>query len=196
MNEREAEISWLLSKIKKGSVLDIGSLESAYIQRLLERGHRVVRNDTRTFSCPFGTKVIIGDILKLKNDALGKFDNVLLISTLEHIGLKAYQNRASKNPFLKQQKTLRHCFHFLKKRGKLLCTLPYGKSEDGGWYFIYDEKMVNSLIKGLNLKDKTYFTLDRRKKGYRECLREETPLVGWDKSHNRSVSVVCLEFMV
>ncbi|MBA7494130.1 hypothetical protein ES702_04703 [subsurface metagenome] len=195
MNEREAEIPWFLSKLKKGSVLDGGSLESTYIKNLLERGHKVIRNDTRAFSCPFGTKVVIKDIFKLKSETLGKFDNVLLVSTLEHIGLKAYKNKASKNPLRKQNEALRHCFQFLKKGGKLLCTLPYGKFENGGWYFIYDEKMVNSLINGLNLKSKTYFTLSKEKKNYRECLQEEVPLVGWDKYHCRSVSVVCLEFM-
>jgi hypothetical protein len=196
MNEREAEIPWLLSKLKEGSVLDVGSLESLYIKELLERGHKVVRNDTRTFSCPFGTRAVVGDILKLKSEALGKFDNVLLISTLEHVGLKAYQNRASKDPFQRQIETLRCCLQFLKKQGKLLCTLPYGKFENSGWYFIYDDKMVESLLKGLNLKSKMYFTLDERKQTYKECQREGVPLVGWDKTHNRSVSVVCLEFIL
>jgi len=195
MNEREAEIPWLLSKLKEGSVLDVGSLESLYIKELLERGHKVVRNDTRTFSCPFGTRVVVGDILKLKSEALGKFDNVLLISTLEHVGLKAYKNRASKKPFQRQIKTLRYCLQFLKKEAKLLCTLPYGKFENSGWYFIYDNRMVESLVKGLNLKSKMYFSLDKKKQTYKECQREEVPLVGWNKAYSRSVSVVCLEFM-
>lgn len=195
MNERDAEIPWLLGKLKKGSVLDVGSLESVYIQKLLEKGHSVVRNDTRVFSCPYGTKVVKGDILRLDPEDLGLFDNVLLISTLEHIGLKAYQNRASKDPFCRQIKTLRHCFRFLKRGGKLLCTLPFGKFENGSWYLIYDHKMVGILVKGLSLKSKMYFTLEEVKRTYQKCQRREVPLVGWDETNSRSVSVVCLEFM-
>ena len=166
--EREVEIEWLFKNLGNGSVLDIGSNEATYIKRLVDDGHEVTQNDIRPMGDSLDTKKVMGDVRKLVSMEMGKFDNVLVISTLEHIGLEAYGNKADyvDDPFAEQLRTFKHCFTFMLEGGRLLLTVPYGKREMGGWFLVYDREAMDKLKNGRMILGETYFALDKKKDIY------------------------------
>lgn len=196
--ERAVEIPWLFKNLKEGSVLDIGSNESSYITRLVNEGRNITQLDIRPLNNVANTRKVVGDIRKKAIKDLGKFDNVLLISTLEHIGLKAYDSEADwkDSPALEQLRTFRHCMDFLKEGGRILLTVPYGKYENAGWVLTYDKDMIEEIKKRWKIINEIYFSL--KNENYVECKQEECPLVGMDLVPNvgmRATSVVCLVLM-
>lgn len=196
--ERAVEIPWLLKNLKEGSILDIGSSESDYITRLVNEGRNITQLDSRPLNNNLNTRKIVCDIRKAIPQDLGKFDNVLLISTLEHIGLEAYDNKADwkDSPVQEQLRTFRHCVDFLNDNGKILLTIPYGEYKHEGWLIVYNREGISEIKKGYKTVDETYFTLKEEK--YVECKQEECPLMGANMVPNvgmRATSVVCLALM-
>lgn len=201
VSEKSVEIPWLYKNLKEGSVLDIGSEESSYIKKLVNEGRKVFQIDIRLSNNDLNTKKITGDIRKITPEEIGQFDNVLLISTLEHIGLNAYTYKADwkDSPILEQLRTFRHCMEFMKDDGVMPLTIPYGKYEHGGWFLVYEKNMIEEIKKGYLVVNETYFTLKKEPEArYVECRQEECPLVGADVVRGegiRSTSVACLALM-
>lgn len=196
--ERSVELPWLFKNLKEGSILDIGSNESNYITRLVNEGRDITQLDIRPLNNKVNTRKVVCDIRKVTLQDLGKFDNILLISTLEHIGLKAYDNEADwkDSPTQEQLRTFRHCMEFLNDDGRILLTVPYGKYEHCGWLIVYDEDMIKGVKQGYKVLNETYFTLKKDK--YVECRQGECPLAGMNMVHGigmRATSVACLTLM-
>jgi len=175
--ERQVEIPWLLKNLKPGSVLDIGSLGSAYIGELVKQERQVVRVDRKPLKDDLNTIKLQVDIREVYPGAIGTFDNVILLSTLEHVGLEAYGFKADwkENPFAEQLNTFKHCLNFCGNESILLLSVPFGKYENIGWALIYDRDMIKSLKHQVFQKfntfliKETYYTL--RGDNYIECQR-------------------------
>ena len=159
----------------------------------MQRGHDITRLDTRQFQCPYGSKCITGNIMDLNPEDFGLFDNVLLISTLEHIGLNGYGLKRIEKPFELQLKCFKHCLNFIKNKGKLLCTIPYGVFQDGGWFFIYDKKMLDLLLDGIKPDSLDFFTYNETEEIYQKCQQDEVPPKG--RVNKRIYSIVCIEVL-
>lgn len=202
--ERTVEVPWMLTKIKEGSILDIGSAESCYVNELLEKNPtKLTLNDIRSFSTheqDSRVSCVTGDSRKLNITDFGgeKFDNVLCISTLEHMGLEAYgqQKDHNENPCDSQIKYLKYILDsYLKNNGQLILTIPYGKYEHGGWVIVYNKEAVDKIKTIFKLKEEVYFTLiDRDKDTWKEVSKEKCPLKGMDhyNGNMRATSVACL----
>jgi predicted SAM-dependent methyltransferase len=201
--ERTVEVPWFLSKLKAGNVLDIGSAESCYVNEVLELGAtKLTLNDVRDFNThQDNSKVncVIGDIRTKDPAELGKYDNVLCISTLEHIALTAYdQGREVPedwSAFYPQKDAFRHMMKFVKRGGQMIVTIPYGKYEDSGWVIVYDKGMIDELKEGFKIVEETYFTLtDRENDTWRKVKEAQCPAKGMDSwgGQMRANSVVCL----
>ena len=190
---RSVEVPWMLEKITKGSVLDVGSCGSPYIEELICNNHDVTRVDIRQFKCLYGSKYIKGNIMDLDPKHLSLFDNVTLISTLEHIGLNGYDLKRVKEPFELQVECFRHCLKFVKVGGRLFCTIPYGIFQDGGWFFVYDKKMLDLLLYNIKPNSLDFFTYNEVKKIYQKCQQDEVPPKG--RINRRACSVACMDIL-
>ena len=194
--ERQVEIPWLLKNLKPGSVLDIGSRNSQYIKDLITQGRKIVRVDRLPLEKSYFTINLQADIRKIKPDDIGTFDNVILLSTLEHIGLEAYGFKADweQTPFLEQLNTFKHCLNFCNNDGILLLTVPFGKFVSIGWQLIYNKQMINELKSQALVVKENYFTL--KGDNYVECKQEDCPLLdyNWVNGKGRAFSVACLVF--
>lgn len=187
------EVGWMLRTLKPGRVLDVGSQEATYIKKLLDENYELCRVDTRKIEPEGSEQCIQGDIMNLDRGFFHRFDNVVLLSTLEHIGLEIYGNKAMEKPKEYQRHVLQYCLNYLGYKGRLLCSLPYGSFENQGWQYIYDKGMVEELVKELNLVNIQYFTYDEEMKKYRWCGEKEVRMEGEVAGEHSLLSGVCLE---
>ncbi len=156
LDERVVEYPWFISRVsqEKGKLLDAGSiLNFGYILQhpnLKEKDITIVTLEPEA-NCYWQDRIsyLFADLrdLPLQDDW---FDEVVSLSTLEHIGMD--NSIYSLNPEWREKKT----FDFLKavselKRvtkpgGKVYITVPYGKYTDFGWYQQFNAEMIDRMI--------------------------------------------------
>jgi hypothetical protein len=105
-----------------------------------------------------------GDVRKVTPDKLGVFPNVLLVSVLEHIGLKAYVSSKDweNSPRAEQLQAFKHCMKFVAPGGRMLVTLPYTNKEaakDPNFLLRYNSEMLVDLQRGYKLIDQKFFMM-------------------------------------
>jgi SAM-dependent methyltransferase len=135
-DERVVEIPWVISRIRRqGRVLEIGYAfaEPAYLGGLLRAGVELVGVDLATRDVE-GMETVVADVRELPFPD-ESFDQILLVSTLEHIGadntvygLGAESDEGSRHAALLELARV------LRRSGSLLVTVPLGEPGDHGWF--------------------------------------------------------------
>lgn len=148
-NERVIEVPWIFSQLdfaKPGKVLDIGWLESSVAVSLATAGFKVTGIDLRKGELTHpNLESVVGDICqnRFKTES---FDYVILLSTLEHIGLDTMYGIVPTSST--DQRAVDECFRVLKPGGKLLITTPVAKREHQDqfmrWYTV---KRLEAMLK-------------------------------------------------
>jgi SAM-dependent methyltransferase len=147
-DERVVEIPWVLSRLRtEGRVLEVGYAfaEPAYLGGLLRAGVELVGVDLATREVE-GMETVAADVRELPF-ADESFDQILLVSTLEHVGadntvygLGAEADAGSRNA------ALRELGRVLRRGGSLLVTVPLGEPGDHGWFRQEDESGWTTLV--------------------------------------------------
>ena len=137
------------------------------------------------------------------------FDDVVCLSTLEHIGLDntAYApgepgDRAERDTHLQAVKE----FHrTLKNRGRLLLSFPFGIRRNLGWFQVFDGAMVDQVIETFSPKSITQHYFHYTEKGWANSNREQASQAVYYDVHSEpepapdfaaaSRAVVCLELI-
>jgi SAM-dependent methyltransferase len=134
-DERVIEIPWVLSRLRSGRVLDVGYAyaEPSYVAALLEAAPgELVGVDLAESDVP-GMETVCADIRSLPFDD-GSFDQVLLVSTIEHVGadnaVYGIDDARAGGP----EEALRELRRVLAPSGTLLVTVPLGEPGDYGWF--------------------------------------------------------------
>lgn len=146
VNERIVEVPWILGNLPQppARILDIGACESPIALMLASIGYRVTAVDLHSY--PFShpnLKVIVGDITTLS--LTGKFDVIVCLSTLEHIGLPVYGGRTMQAG---DDSAIRHMYHWLKPGGYLLLTVPAAQTyQVGKLWRLYDVATLKDLLR-------------------------------------------------
>ena len=161
-SQRAIEYPWLLKNLKvisrESLVLDVGCSESLLSHELIARQFRVVGIDIRDYL--FKDKRVVflrRNVLdtKLPNDL---FDAIMVISTIEHIGLEAYgQSVKDTHGDIKALKELKR---MLKPQGIIISTTPYvGNSElkINSFERQYNSQRLKELIEEMNPIKESYF---------------------------------------
>ena len=140
-DERVVEIPWVLSRLRaRGRVLEIGYAfaENAYLGALLRSGVELVGADLASRDVE-GLEAVVADVRELPFDD-GSFDQVLLVSTLEHVGAdNAVYGLAGEPDPEARLHALQELRRTLRSNGSLLVTVPLGEPEDYGWFRQEDE---------------------------------------------------------
>jgi SAM-dependent methyltransferase len=141
-DERVVEIPWVLSRLRPGGrVLEVGYAfaEPAYLAGLLRAGVELVGADLAARAVE-GMETVIADVRELPFPERS-FDQVLLVSTLEHVGadntvygLEAEQDGGARLAALRELRRV------LRRDGSLLVTVPLGEPGDHGWFRQEDER--------------------------------------------------------
>jgi SAM-dependent methyltransferase len=141
-DERVVEIPWVLSRLRTdGRVLEVGYAfaETPYLAALLRSGAEVVGVDLATRDVD-GIETVAADVRALPFDD-GSFDQVLLVSTLEHVGAdNAVYGLAGESDVNARLEALEELRRVLRRDGSLLVTVPLGEPGDHGWFRQEDER--------------------------------------------------------
>ena len=149
-DERLVEVPWVLSRLRAGRVLEIGYAfaEPAYIAALVEAAPgELIGADLAETEVP-GFETVVADARALPfPDA--SFDQVLLVSTLEHIGAdnEVYGVEAPSDATARSE-ALRELRRVLRPSGSLLVTVPLGEPGDYGWFRQEDIRGWTRLFTG------------------------------------------------
>ena len=140
-DERVVEVPWVLSRlVPEGRVLEVGYAyaEPAYLAGLLRSGVELVGADLATRELE-GMETVEADVCDLPF-AARSFDQVLVVSTLEHVGAdnSAYGLEGAMDHGARLR-ALRELSRVLRPGGSLLVTTPLGEPGDHGWFRQEDE---------------------------------------------------------
>lgn len=170
LDERVVEYPWLFSRLSKdaGDLLDAGS--SLNFDFILT--HPVLKEKTITIvtlepepKCFWRRRIsyFFGDIRSLAFRD-NYFDDVVCISTLEHVGMDntmvySADRRFKEGRRLDFLKAVAELRRVVKRGGRLFVTVPYGRYTDFGWYQQFDREMVRLTIDtfGAELHTETYY---------------------------------------
>lgn len=140
-DERAIEIPWALARAREAKrVLDVGSAhaEPAYLAALLRLGAAdLVGVDAAEAEIP-GLETVVADVRSLPFED-GRFDVVLCVSTLEHVGRdnRVYGLGEERDPDAIDD-ALVELGRVLRPDGRLVATVPTGEPEDHGWFVQLD----------------------------------------------------------
>jgi len=156
---RAFEIPFAVNNLKAGSLLDVGQT-SPPVLRLLSKSRSVTVVDVQRIKKISGIKYVIEDIRKAE---LGHYNNIWLISTLEHIGLVAYgQKSPADDPANEQFKVLKRLMSHLKPGGRLILTVPCGTPEPSPKFALYYTiEMINRIKDNFNVTKEHYITSNK-----------------------------------
>lgn len=174
--ERCIEIPWAMSCYQtERRVLDIGyaNAENRYVSKLLSLNIPELFGIDMVHKNYPGIISVVGDIRNTPFPE-GFFDLVLCISTIEHVGK---DNSVYSIPYVGKDnegdfKALQEIYRIVRPRGRVVVTVPYGKSYDYGWFIHYDgarlKKLVESSKFSLILED--YYIY---RSGWQKCDKSE-----------------------
>lgn len=207
LSERIVELPWFLSRVPAGGGhhLDAGSainFESILFHPKLKTKDIIIVNLNPERNC-YWTKSVSYVYADLRKSLFTEncFDSISCISTLEHIGLdnrrwKEGSRQQNKNDYLLVIKEFKR---ILKKGGKCLVTIPFGKRKNLGWLQIFDKKMMQQVV---TLFQPSSFNVCYYKygaHGWQLSTQKECLTCGYSKSYPGedlcvgAYSVACLE---
>lgn len=137
-DERVIELPWVLSRLRReGRVLEVGYAfaEPPYLGALLRSGLEIVGVDRATLDID-GMETLQSDVRDLPFEDQS-FDQVLLVSTLEHIGADNAVYGLEPEPengVEPRLVALRSLRRVLRGDGALLATVPLGEPGDYAWF--------------------------------------------------------------
>lgn len=158
IDERVVEYPWSFSNLpllKGQRILDAGSaLNYKYLlekQVILDSDLTIMTlSPEKRCYADMGVSYVFGD-LRDTNFSDSAFDVILSISTIEHIGLNNSVfhhnetiNRESADGDYRV--AIKEFYRILVPGGSCILTVPCGKHQNGGWYQIFDSKMIQSIL--------------------------------------------------
>ncbi len=160
--ERIVEIPWVLDRLQGARrVLDIGFAHAPpeYQAALSRREIPALHGLDLAAASRAGVLGCTGDMRVLPYQG-ETFDVVLLISTLEHVGMDntRYGATGEHGPEAQRQ-ALREVARVLRPTGRALVTVPFGRYENHGWFVNYDAALWRAGVEasGLAEEEVEYF---------------------------------------
>lgn len=158
VNERVAEIPFVfaaLAQLEPGSrILDVGATESTVAFSLASLGHHVTALDPRPYPLEHANLAVhIGPIETFDDDT--PFDAAVLLSSIEHFGLGAYDLPEDAEADLK---ALRRVRDLLRPGGTLVLTTPYGDAPTTSLQRTYLPEQIDALLEGWDVHERRYLS--------------------------------------
>ena len=194
-DERLVEVPWVLSRLRSGRVLEIGFAfaEPAYVAALVDADvGELVGADLAAADVP-GMDTVVADARALPFPD-GSFDQVLLVSTLEHIGADNTVYGADGSVDASGRvAALGEVRRVLKASGSLLVTVPLGEPHDYGWFRQEDIRGWTKLFTGAGFfveEQEAYELLDD---GWRSAPTFAASGVVYGERGPAASAVLCVE---
>ncbi len=194
-DERVIEMPWVLSRLRaSGRVLEVGYAfaETAWLGALLRSGVELVGVDLGARDVE-GMEAVEADVRRLPFED-GTFDQVLLVSTLEHVGADntVYGVEADRDAGAPLD-ALRELRRVVRGEGGLLVTVPLGEPGDHGWFRQDDERGWTTLFAraGWFLEDVELYELGAE--GWRATTSFRAEGVRYGERGPAASAVLCAE---
>jgi len=173
LSERFTEYFWILKNLEtKGNLLDIGCTESLFAQELSKINSLSVYGiDIRPIEYTPNFEFSQENAEKTHFDD-NYFDQITVVSTLEHFGLNFYGNNQIDEAT--DFKALKEIKRILKNDGTIFLTLPFG-NQNKSWYRKYDRSKIEKLFSDLKIK---------------EIKIIKQTHIGWKEIHNHDVPIL------
>jgi SAM-dependent methyltransferase len=194
-DERLVEVPWVLSRLRPGRVLEVGwaFAEPAYVAGLVEAAPgELVGVDLAGGEAP-GFETVVADARDLPfGDA--SFDQVLLVSTLEHIGAdnEAYGVEGGRDDSGRAA-ALRELRRVLRPTGRLLVTVPLGEPGDYGWFRQEDVAGWTRLFTGAGFFVEEQEAYELVQEGWRSAPTFDPEGVTYGSRGPAASAVLCAE---
>lgn len=194
-DERVIEIPWVLSRlVPSGRVLEVGYAfaEPAYLAGLVRAGVELAGVDLAERDVD-GLERIVADVRSLPLPD-GSVDQVLLVSTLEHVGADntAYGLEAEAEPGSRAD-ALRELRRVLRPGGTLLVTVPLGEPGDHGWFRLDDIRGWTRLFTSAGLFVEEQESYELTGDGWRPAPAFRPQGVGYGDRGPAASAVLCTE---
>ena len=156
VNERVAEVPYVfraLGALDAGArILDVGAAESTVALSLAALGYEVTALDPRGY--PFSHPRLQAVQTRVEYWSTSEqFDAVVCLSTIEHVGLAAYEQEEQADA---DMVAIRRIHELTKPGGLLLLTVPFGASfHVDDFQRTYDRQHLDELLAGWEVDDLT-----------------------------------------
>jgi 2-polyprenyl-3-methyl-5-hydroxy-6-metoxy-1,4-benzoquinol methylase len=156
VNERVVEVPYVFRALAGvepgGKILDVGASESTLCLSLATLGYQVTAIDPRPNPLRHELlEVVEAPIEEWQHS--GEFDAVVCLSTIEHIGVGAYEQDASdRRVDLEAMSRMRE---LTKPGGLLVVTTAVGPASVGELGRVYDREGLDELLEAWEVKDET-----------------------------------------
>ncbi|HET6682701.1 MAG TPA: methyltransferase domain-containing protein [Gaiella sp.] len=194
-DERVVEIPWVLSRlVPSGRVLEVGYAyaEPVYLAGLLRAGVDLVGLDLADRDVE-GMARITADVrsIPLPDESV---DQVLLVSTLEHVGAdNTGYGLATEDDAGSRADALRELGRVLRPRGSLLVTVPLGEPGDHGWFRLDDVRGWTSLFTSAGLFVEEQEAYELTESGWRAAPAFDASGVGYGDRGPAASAALCTE---
>lgn len=129
---------------KDKTILDFGGFESLLALQLSAIGYKVSVLDQRKYPfCHPNLSVYCFDLFDNTLEINEKFDVIISISTIEHLGLGAYDDMLKPDA---DKRGIEILWKFLKEGGRFMVTVPVGKPTIQRGYRVYNEKRLREIF--------------------------------------------------
>lgn len=194
-DERVVEIPWVLSRLRaSGRVLEVGYAfaEPAYLAGLLRAGVELVGADLAAREVD-GMETVEADVRELPFPD-HSFDQVLLVSTLEHIGAdNTVYGLAAESNGAARLAALRELRRVLRRDGSLLVTVPLGEPGDHGWFRQEDQDGWTALFARADLFIEEIEAYELQSDGWRAAPAFRPEGVRYGERGPAASAVLCAE---
>jgi SAM-dependent methyltransferase len=149
-NERIVEVPFAFGAIaglqRPARILDVGAAESTTALALASLGHRATALDPRGYPFSHPNLTVESVTIEQLHEPSDPFDAILLISTLEHVGLGFYGDATGAQGA--DRRALERLGQFLAPGGILVLTVPYGEAHVSEKERTYDQETLTDLLQG------------------------------------------------
>ena len=194
-DERVVEIPWVLSRLRAGGrVLEVGYAfaEAAYLAGLLRAGVELVGADLAARDVD-GMETVEADVRGLPFPD-HSFDQVLLVSTLEHIGAdNTVYGLVVESDGGARLAALRELRRVLQRDGSLLVTVPLGEPGDHGWFRQEDQDGWTELFGRADLFIEEMEAYELQPEGWRAAPAFRPEGVRYGERGPAASAVLCAE---
>jgi len=150
VNERIVEVPFVfasLAGLPAGArVLDVGGTESTVALSLASLGYAVTVVDPRGYPFPHPNLRVAAQTVESLDEPPASFDGIVCLSTIEHIGLGAYGDRAA-GPDADRQ-AMQRLRNLARPGAVLALTVPFGIAGQDELQRTYDRAGLEALLAG------------------------------------------------